>query len=332
MVTLEHPQGRVLIQELSNGRRRIEVSVKDPSIFVSSPRCETSYPISLIQKIMEIKTPAYLCDEIRRDEDPFYIAHHIETTLFTHVSSTAFKGKRLLDFGCGSGASTAILARLLPQTEIIGIELNPLHLEIAHLRAEHYRLKNIEFYQSPSGEELPSDIGVFDFIILPAVYEHLLPKERPRLIAQLWTILKKDGVLFIDETPHRWFPFETHTSNLPLINYLPDGISGWYARHFSSRNLESDTWQTMLRKGIRGGDQTEILALIHHIKGVPHLLPSIDLRLKDQIDIWFEGYAKAAKGFSGNVKRKLRLILKIFYKVTGIPLVPYISLAIQKKK
>jgi ubiquinone/menaquinone biosynthesis C-methylase UbiE len=148
MTTLEHPQGKVLIQELSNGKRRLEVSVSDQNTFVSSSKWETSYPVELIQRIMEIKSPAYLCDEIRREEDSNYIAHHIETTLFAHIAPEAFVGKRLLDFGCGSGASTVILARLLPHTEIVGIELNPLHLEIAHLRANHYRLENVDFYQS----------------------------------------------------------------------------------------------------------------------------------------------------------------------------------------
>jgi 2-polyprenyl-3-methyl-5-hydroxy-6-metoxy-1,4-benzoquinol methylase len=332
MTTLEHPQGKVLIQELSNGKRRLEVSVSDQNTFVSSSKWETSYPVELIQRIMEIKSPAYLCDEIRREEDSNYIAHHIETTLFAHIAPEAFVGKRLLDFGCGSGASTVILARLLPHTEIVGIELNPLHLEIAHLRANHYGLENVDFYQSPSGEELPSDLGKFDFVILPAVYEHLLPNERPRLLAQLWALLKKEGVLFIDETPHRWFPIETHTSNLPFINYLPEGIAAWYARGCSDRNLEKDDWQTLLRKGIRGGTQTEILRLIKRSGGTPRLLLSRNPLLKDPVDVWFEGYARQAEGDTGGLKRFIKPFLKVFYTITGIPLVPYLSLAIQKEK
>lgn len=331
-MSLEHPQGRVRIQELADGKRRLEIIVTHENTFVSSSTCDTSYPISLVERMLQIKTPAYLCDEIRRDEDPYYIAHHIETTLFAHVSPSAFVGKRMLDFGCGSGASTTILARLLPQTKLVGVELNPLHLEIAHLRAEFYGLENIDFYQSPSGEELPSDIGTFDFIILPAVYEHLLPEERPRLLAQLWSILKPGGILFIDETPHRWFPVETHTTHLPLINYLPDRLAYWYARYGSSRNLEQDDWTTMLRKGIRGGTPSEILSRLRKGGGMPRLLPSIQPKLSNPIAIWYEGYARYAPGEAGGIKRFMKPFLYLFYLVTRIPLVPYLSIAIQKEK
>lgn len=331
MMTLEHPQGTVRIQELANRKRRLEVLVKEKGTFVSSTTWDTSYPASLIERIMQIKTPAYLCDEIRRDEDPYYIAHHLETTLFAHVPPAAFVGRRLLDFGCGSGASTAILARLLPKTTIVGVELNPLHLEIAHLRAAFYELDNIDFYQSPSGEELPADLGMFDFMVLPAVYEHLLPQERPRLLAQLWALLKPQGVLFIDETPLRWFPIETHTSNLPFINYLPERMATWYARHLSSRNLEKDDWQTLLRKGIRGGTAHEILSLIQQAGGSPCLLPSIQERLPNPVTIWYEGYARYATGGSGGFKRAIKPFLSVLYALTGIALVPYLSLAIRKE-
>ena len=38
----------------------------------------------------------------------------------------------------------------------------------------------------------------------------------------IWAHLKSGGVLFLNQTPHRYFPVEHHTTNLPMINYFPD--------------------------------------------------------------------------------------------------------------
>jgi 2-polyprenyl-3-methyl-5-hydroxy-6-metoxy-1,4-benzoquinol methylase len=127
------------------------------------------------------------------------------------------------------------MARALPATSITGVELETDFLDIARARAEFYNLQTLQFALSPPGDRLPDEIGTFDFIVLPAVYEHLLPHERKRLMPQPWGIPKKDGVLFIDEIPNRWFPLETHTSNLPLVNYLPDALAQSVVRSCSRR-------------------------------------------------------------------------------------------------
>ncbi|MCC6563349.1 methyltransferase domain-containing protein [Candidatus Uhrbacteria bacterium] len=330
MPTLEHSEGKIHIKEEQDGTLSISVKASSPKQFIRTSACHTHYPLPLIKTIVKIKGASYLCDEILRDEDPYYIEQHIVTTLFSFVRPSAFKGKRLLDFGCGSGASTMILARHLPDTEVVGVELEKKNLDVARMRAEYYGYKHISFFQSPSGEELPPDLGTFDFIFMPAVYEHLLPAERSRLSEQLWKLLKKGGVLFVDETPHRWFPIETHTTGLPFINYLPKPLAGMYARHGSRRNLRKDDWDTLLRKGLRGSTSREVLGQIRRFGGKPELLKPLSEGPNTPVDIWYEGYARNAHGRTGKAKRALKGILKAFYTVTRIPLVPYISLAIKK--
>lgn len=332
MHTIKHETGIIEISETTDDNQHISITPASADTFIRTAVCDTHYPISLIEAIVRAKGASHVCDEIRRDQDPFYIEHHIVTTLFTFVDKNDFKGKRLLDFGCGAGASTMIFARNLPDTEIVGIELEKENLDIARGRAEFYQYKNIQFFQSPSAETLPKDLGTFDYIFLPAVYEHLLPEERDRLIGQLWNLLKKDGVLFIDETPHRWFPIETHTTGLPLINYLPEALALRYAQYCSNHNLQKDSWQTLLRKGIRGSTLKEITQTIQKNNGSFEVLKSINPSLKNPVDIWFEGYAKNEPGKTGKAKRIMKLFLSIFYSITRIPLVPYISLAIKKRE
>jgi cyclopropane fatty-acyl-phospholipid synthase-like methyltransferase len=66
------------------------------------------------------------------DEDPAYIA---ATASLSYVPAQAFTGKRLLDFGCGAAASSVVVARLLPDVEIVGVDLDEDLLEAARLRA-----------------------------------------------------------------------------------------------------------------------------------------------------------------------------------------------------
>jgi predicted O-methyltransferase YrrM len=305
--------------------------MRSPGIFVQFDSCETSYPLELIRRIMEVKGLAYLCDEILRDEHPQYVEQHLRTTLLAHVAPRAFSGKRIMDFGSGGGASTMILARLFPDAEIVGVDLEVNLLSIARLRAEHYGFRNVRFLQSRSGSELPEDVGDFDFIVLCAVYEHLLPDERRQLLPQLWTRLKYGGVFFIDETPNRCFPVETHTTCLPFINYLPDPIALAFARRFSRRTLAKDSWSTLLRKGIRGATVGEVLRILAKADEAPVQLESIQPGIGNVIDLWFEGYARHAPGLYGNIKRALGNVLKGIRFLTGITLVPYLSLAIQRR-
>jgi len=322
---LTHAEAIVQIVELNDGRRRIDVEVTGGATYVHRKSCDTSYPIALIAKILEIKGPAYLCDEISRDEDNSYIEPHLRTTLFAHVEPSEFVGKRLLDFGCGSGASTAIMARLLPATSIVGIDLESDFLGIARARAAFYGLDTVRFELSKSGEQLPTALGNFDFIILPAVYEHLLPQERERLMPQLWRHLNKDGVLFIDETPHRWFPIESHTSSLPLVNYLPDPLAHRFVRTCSRRQLADATWPDLLRKGVRGASVREIMRMIPGGKAQSELIKPRHLGARSAVDVWCAGYAQ-----SSAAKRALGKMLKLLQAVTHAAPVPYLSLAIRK--
>ncbi|MCD4700084.1 MAG: class I SAM-dependent methyltransferase, partial [Phycisphaerae bacterium] len=220
-VIIEHEDARIRIDELPDGKRRVSVTALKPSAYVPAGSCETSYSLKFIEYLIAQRGGIWICYDIMRDEDPWQLQNALENTITGHISKDAFADKRILDFGCGQGASTAILARILPKCRIVGVDLDAPSLNIAKARAEYYGLGDVEFFASPDPAVLPDGIGQFDFIIMNAVYEHLLPPERKTLLPRLWAILRPGGILFIDETPHRYFPLEIHTTMLPLINYLP---------------------------------------------------------------------------------------------------------------
>jgi len=305
----------------------LTVIAKDPKAYIHRVTCVTFYTDEVIRAILEAKGAAYVCDEIARDEDPNYVKPHLELAVTAHLDPKKLAGKRLLDFGCGAGASTVILARLLPQTEIVGVELDDKNLQAAKARIKFYALRNVTLLKSPAGDKLPKDIGSFELVMLSAVYEHLLPNERKTLLPMLWSHLKTGGVMLFDETPWRWFPVETHTTGLPFINYKPDWFALWCARTFSKRVDKKTTWQSLLRDGIRGGTARGIMRDI----GAPaEILKPRRLGIRNQADLWMRGYADKSIGFSGPLKRIYAYFASLICRLTGMAIVPYLTVAIKK--
>jgi len=328
--SLKHNDANVYVEELASGKKKICVELLNKDLFIPLRTCETSYPIDLIDKILSLKGPSWLCNEILRDESPEYVQKNLKYDLLSYLNEEEFKNKRLLDFGCGCGASTMILCRMFPDTKIVGIELEEKLLSVARARAKYYGFKNLELIISPNPELLPPNIGCFDYVVLSAVYEHLLPYEREILLPKIWNIIKSDGILFLNQTPFRYFPIEKHTTGgLPFLNYLPDRLAYFYARNFSRRKLKKNSWEELLRMGIRGGGIKEIFKILSSCSEKPLLLNPFRFNLRDRIDLW------GIKSGRTNFKRieKLFLFSARFLKVmTGLTVLPHLSLAIKKSK
>lgn len=324
---LHSDEGRVLVAEILPGRRKISLEAKDPELRISRCTCETSYPVELIEKVFRVTGLAWLCDELQRDEAPEYLKKSIECYVLTYVAKEDFKNKRVLDFGCGGGASSMVLARMFPGTEIVGVELSSKLVSIAKSRAKFYKLDNVTFHASPTPNSLPNNIGKFDYVIMTAVYEHLLPEERKTLLPQLWSVLKAGGVLFLHNTPQRYAPIDVHTTGLPFINYLPDKWALFYAQKYSKRNLADEDWQGLLRRGIRGGTISEILNNLAETGTRPTLLSPSMNGTKDRVDIW---WLESQKGGHVLAKKVVRVSLKALKAVSGIEALHYLALAIKK--
>jgi SAM-dependent methyltransferase len=328
---LQDSQGEVHIFDLPSGRKRIVLVPRQPDVFVARRDCETTYSVDLIAQVLSVIGFNWLCDSIARDEDYEGVQKRLEAGIFSFVPKEKFRGRRLLDFGCGSGASTVILGRLLPETEIVGVELEAKLLALAEARARHHHLSNVQFRASPCGTALPEGLADFDFITFTAVYEHLLPREREELMPRIWATLAPGGVLFINQTPHRYFPIDLHSTGLPLVNYLPDRLAHWAAVHFApraSRINKSPHWEDHLRGGIRGGTERQIIKhLCRHSSAEPILLPPAVDGLRDGVDLWFQGLNPTRYRKS---KRALKLALKLIYRSFGTVLTPELTLAVQK--
>ena len=305
----------------------MNVVPKRSDLFVPQREWETKYPVALIQLILDVKGPAFLCDEIMRDEDPSYVQQDLERDLLAYFDSADLEGQRILDFGCGSGASTVVLARMFPTAELVGVDLSEELLSVARARAEHYGLRNVRLRRSPAGTELPAELGEFSLIVLSAVYEHLLPEERETILPTLWDRLRPGGHLFLNQTPNRLFPIEHHTTGLPLLNYLPAQLARAAALRFSRRTTVDESWETLLRRGIRGATEREILRLLRAGGASPTLLEPRAPGIEDRIDLWHAALSHRMR----RTKKLLRATLKGIRKVSGLTVVPNLALAIRRE-
>jgi 2-polyprenyl-3-methyl-5-hydroxy-6-metoxy-1,4-benzoquinol methylase len=329
-IRLEHPDGSLFVEEVAGNRRRLRADPAKESTFVTLRETETAYPLELIQLILRVKGVKAVCDEIEREERPGYLQHLLWWTMRAHVDSDEVGGGRLLDFGCGSGASTMILSRMFPDAEIVGVDIDAEALEIAEARRRHYRLDQVSFTISPEPTRLPEGLGDFDFIVFSAVYEHLLPEERRTIIPMLWTHLRETGLLFVGETPHRFTPIEIHTTGgLPLVNYLPAPLALRAARRFSKRVARDATWQELLRKGMRGGTERRFLRILRRAGHTDAVIRRPTKQgLRDEFDLWYE---ISSRNELPGLKGRLRTAFRGLRRVTGISFTPYLAFAVQKR-
>lgn len=292
--TIKTSEGEIHIARLDRDERvRVEIQLRDSA---SAHRCQTEFSVPVIEYLVGRIGCLHLADIINRFEDKGVPAT-LKSQLFSYFRPEEFKGKRLLDFGCGKGASTFGIAQLLPDTEVVGVELVPEHVEIAQTIAALQGVGNARFLCSPSGDRLPDAIGQFDYVMLCAVYEHLLPRERQTLMPLLWSAMKEGAAIFINQTPYRYFPFEHHSTGLWFINYLPDGLTHLVARKFAKHDpakydraiQKSLLWEDHLRGGIRGATEWEIIRnLIQASSSKARILQPRAECARDRADYWFQ--------------------------------------------
>ena len=318
------PDGTLRVELLPDGRHQISVQPK-LGYRIAVRSWVTAYPIELI-RIIHTAKGLFVCDEIMREESSRYVERSLRHEVLAYVDRAAFAGKRILDFGCGSGASTLVLNRRLPPCEIVGVEVEGRLIDVARARTRHLGRAGVEFLQSPSGDRLPPDLGTLDFVVFSAVFEHLLPHERLAVLTQIWSHLRSGGVLFLNQTPYRYAPIEMHTTGgVPLINYLPDGLALRMARACSSRVSATEDWDTLLRRGIRGGTVPEILTILGGARHAELLTPLPPLR--DRIDLWYRMLSRRHAWLKCSIWGSLKVVRAL----TGKQITPSLALAIRKR-
>lgn len=348
-VTVDCGVARVFLDPAGAGRTRVRVDPVERAPALRDGEWTTQYPVPLILEILKTKGPAWVLDEIRRDECPVHVQPELELGMLAYSAPEDFKDARILDFGCGMGSSTMVLARIFPDSTIVAVDFVDRFVDVARMRWKFWAGRlgqngspaaKVQFVVSPDSERLPDDLGLFDAIVLAGVYEHLLPGskggreggERAAVMERLWAHLKPAGVMYLNQTPWRWSPWECHTTRLPFVNYLPGALVSRMLRF--SRHVAADTsWPELLRHGIRGGSVREIVGLLQAAdRGhIPVVLKPNHLQVKDRIDLWYEACMRRPQRRTWP-KRLYRRSAKLLAAATGIEALPTLTLALAKQR
>lgn len=146
-------------------------------------------------------------------EDSYGLAKRFE---FVSAEIECRNPRRVLDFGCGTGANlTLLLAKRFPHIQFVGVDSDA--ASITHARGT-CEIRNLDFRLYPRefafGEH-------FDLIVASEVLEHV--EEPDAFLVQLRASLTQGGVLLVT-VPNGYGPFELASLAVTLLQ-----LSGLYA-------------------------------------------------------------------------------------------------------
>ena len=136
----------------------------------------------------------------------------------------------LLDFGCGNGAQTLCFADSCDR--LVGLDLSEEY--VADFRREAARRGLAERVMGlvTGGGPIPLPDGAVDAVISFTVLEHV-PDEQA-VLAEMRRVLRPGGVLVLT-VPNRWWIFETHGADLPLLPWNRVPLVSWWPTRWHDR-------------------------------------------------------------------------------------------------
>ncbi|OGG14336.1 hypothetical protein A2773_03495 [Candidatus Gottesmanbacteria bacterium RIFCSPHIGHO2_01_FULL_39_10] len=133
-----------------------------------------------------------------QNRDPFF--NYLTEIIVSFIDK---KKGRVLDLGCGAGRNVLAAARL--GLEVVGVDANQKSLEIARDFVGQMRLSGrTKFVKTNITKLRPKQFGMFDYVILQEVIEHV--EDYQSLIDFAYSSLKKGGKILITtpNDPKQW--------------------------------------------------------------------------------------------------------------------------------
>jgi 2-polyprenyl-3-methyl-5-hydroxy-6-metoxy-1,4-benzoquinol methylase len=187
-------------------------------------------------------------------------------------AAAPLRGRRILEIGCGTGASTVALGE--QGAAVTAVDIDEGAVAVAKARCRTYGV-DAEFAVM-NAENLTRELaaGSFDTIIFFACLEHMTIAERLRSLADGWSLLPSGGQLAVIDTPNRLWFFDAHTSMLPFFHWLPNELAFRYSKFSPRENFRElyadyapESKEHFLRRG-RGVSFHEIDLAIGDVRGL----------------------------------------------------------------
>lgn len=156
------------------------------------------------------------------------------------------KGVFYIDIGCGNGAQTVLFARHFERWLALDVEEDRLQEFRNELVRESYGLSENRRIERYDGDHIPVGDDSADFLTCIEVIEHT--ENDIATIKELFRVLKPGGTAVVT-VPNKWWVFETHGANLPVLpwnrvpffSWLPKSIHSRYAKARIYRKAEIES-------------------------------------------------------------------------------------------
>jgi 2-polyprenyl-3-methyl-5-hydroxy-6-metoxy-1,4-benzoquinol methylase len=185
------------------------------------------------------------------------------------------ESKRVLDFGCGTGATTVTLA--MHCKNVVAYDINKKSVEICKKRLEEHGLADrVKIYWASDISELAGQLGKFDLILSNAVLQNVplsIKGLRENIIKTLFSLLNKQGCLYINETANRLWPKDDNTTKLWWIPWTKPGSQWAYKKAIKAkRHVENPETHSNGPLGLeeRGAWGVTYFELKRYLKGQPY--------------------------------------------------------------
>ena len=158
---------------------------------------------------------------------------HFLGPLFRHLRARGARGLRVLEIGCSFGHMTEYLAEQPEVAALSTFDTDEAFVEMMRAKVEELGLRVVRevLHLDQAGTcRLPWPDGAFDLVLAVGVVEHLPVRHRRQQVDEHYRVLAPGGHIAILDTPNRWFPLETHSVGLPLVQWLPAPLAWRYAR------------------------------------------------------------------------------------------------------
>jgi SAM-dependent methyltransferase len=126
-------------------------------------------------------------------------------------------GRRVLDFGCGTGYQSTALARNGAK-RVVGVDTNTTHVQRARQLAEKMGLGDQVTFTDHLGDSLK---GRFDIVVSQNSFEHF--RDPAGALAQMRAALAKEGSIFLTFGPLWFSPYGSHMHffcKVPWLNLV----------------------------------------------------------------------------------------------------------------